>query len=73
MTVSDTLSPIRLIDLDRQIESCLAAVYLPPIGNFELRVDAHPSWTRNGGAVVFNGVENGHRCVYMITFDDKEF
>ena len=59
------LTPIRLINYEQQTEYNLAEVYLPPIRNFEFRVDAHPAWDRTGRYVVFNGVKNGHRCVYM--------
>lgn len=59
------LTPIRLINYEQQTEYNLAEVYLPPIRNFEFRVDAHPAWDRTGRYVVFNGVKDGHRCVYM--------
>lgn len=58
-------SPIRLIDVKQQTETRLAEVYLPPIHNFEFRVDAHPAWDRTGRYVVFNGMKAGHRCVYL--------
>jgi len=41
------------------------------IGNFEFRVDAHPSWDRSGRFVIFNGTENGTRCVYVIDLKNK--
>ena len=59
------LTPIRLINYEQQTEYNLAEVYLPPIRNFEFRVDAHPAWDRTGRYIVFNGVKDGHRCVYM--------
>lgn len=63
------LSPIRLIDIEQQTETNLAEVYLPSIHNFEFRVDAHPAWDRTGKYVVFNGVNAGKRCVYLVEVD----
>lgn len=63
--VGKDLTPIRFINYEEQTESNLAEIYLPPINNFEFRVDAHPAWDRSGRYVVFNGMENGHRCVYI--------
>ena len=62
---SKDMTPIRLINYEQQTEYNLAEVYLPPIRNFEFRVDAHPAWDRTGRYVVFNGMKDGHRCVYM--------
>lgn len=65
VTCGEGMTPIRLINLAEQSEINLAEVYLPPIGDFELRVDAHPVWDRDGRHVVFNGMIDGHRCVYV--------
>ncbi len=66
MVCGEGMTPIRLINVAGQKESNLAEIQLPPIGNFELRVDAHPVWDRDGRRVIFNGVdEDGHRCVFI--------
>lgn len=59
-------SPIRLINIECQKEATVAEVYLPPIRNFEFRVDAHPAWDRTGRYIVYNGVKNATRCVYLL-------
>lgn len=59
-------TPIRFIDVKHQTEKNLAEIDLPPIRNFELRIDAHPVWTKTGSHVVFNGMKDGHRCVYFV-------
>lgn len=65
VTAGKGLTPIRLINYEQQTEYNLAEVYLPPIRDFEFRVDAHPAWDRTGRYVVFNGMKDEHRCVYM--------
>lgn len=65
VTSGKGMTPIRLINYEQQTECNLAEVYLPPIRNFEFRVDAHPAWDRTGRYVVFNGVKDEHRCVYV--------
>jgi hypothetical protein len=61
----DSKTPIRLIIVESQTEQYIAEIILPPIKNFEFRVDAHPAWDRTGRYVVFNGTDNGTRCVYV--------
>lgn len=63
-------TPIRLINLEKQTEYNLAEIYLPPIKNFEFRVDAHPVWNRDGKGVVFNAMVDSTRCVYMAKFNE---
>ena len=63
-------TPIRLIDLGRNKESTVAAVNLPPIRNFELRIDAHPVWDKTGRFVVFNAQQAGKRCVMLLDLGD---
>ena len=66
MPIKSDLSPIRLINQAKQTEIIAAEVYLPAITNFEFRVDAHPAWDRTGKQVVYNGMEDGTRCVYLL-------
>lgn len=65
MTLPNGKTPIRLINVEKQTEQNIAEIVLPKITNFEFRVDPHPAWDRTGRFVVFNGVENGTRCVYI--------
>ncbi|WP_300699732.1 hypothetical protein [Bacteroides sp.] len=65
VTSGKGMTPIRLINYELQTEFNLAEVYLPPIRNFEFRVDAHPAWDRTGRYVVFNAMKDEHRCVYV--------
>ena len=66
MPLKGDQSPIRLIDVEHQTETVAAEVYLPPIRNFEFRVDAHPVWDRTGRYVVYNGVKDDTRGVYLL-------
>ena len=66
MPLEDGKSPLRLINTRTQTELTVARCDLPPIGNFEFRVDAHPVWTRDGKAVVYNATQDGRRCVRMV-------
>lgn len=66
MPIKGDMSPIRLINLKKQTEIIAAEVYLPAITDFEFRVDAHPAWDRTGKYVIYNGVEDNTRCVYML-------
>lgn len=60
-------SPIRLINTAHQTEITAAEVYLPPIRNYsEFRVDAHPVWDRTGKYVVYNGLKDNTRGVYLL-------
>jgi len=65
MTLPNGKTPIRLINVEKQTERNIAEIVLPEITNFEFRVDAHPAWDKTGRYVVFNGVDNGTRCVYI--------
>ena len=66
MPLKNDNSSIRLINIKCQEEVTVAEVYLPPIRNFEFRVDAHPVWDRTGRYIIYNGVNNGTRCVYLL-------
>lgn len=65
MPLPDGKTPIRLINIKNQTEINIAEIVLPEIKNFEFRVDAHPAWDKSGRYVVFNGTDNGTRCVYL--------
>jgi hypothetical protein len=65
MPMTDGKTPIRLINVQKQTELNIAEIVLPPITNYEFRVDAHPAWDKTGRYVVFNGTDNGTRCVYI--------
>jgi Tol biopolymer transport system component len=65
ISLPDGKTPIRLINIATQTEQNIAEIILPEIKNFEFRVDAHPVWDRSGRYVVFNGTDNGTRCVYV--------
>lgn len=65
----DGTAPLRLIDLRSRTEVALAHVNLTrsesPKLTSEFRTDAHPVWDPTGRFVVFNGIENDTRCVYL--------
>lgn len=65
MPTAEGYAPIRLIDLVNQTEKIISGAHLPPIKDFEFRVDAHPAWDRTGRYVVFNGTNNNTRSVYI--------
>jgi len=69
VTRGDGTAPLRLIDLRSRTEVALAQVNLSraetPKLSSEFRIDAHPVWDATGRFVVFNGVENDTRCVYL--------
>lgn len=65
MNLPNGLTPIRLINIKNQTEQNIAEVSLPVITNMEFRVDAHPVWDKSGRYVVFNGTNNGTRCVFL--------
>lgn len=71
MPIENDLSPIRLINIATQNEITAAKVYLPAITNFEFRVDAHPVWDSTGRYIVYNGMKDNTRCVYLL--DLKEY
>lgn len=65
MNLPNGLTPIRLINFSSQKEQNISEIKLPEIKNFEFRVDAHPAWDKSGRYVVFNGTNNGTRCVFL--------
>jgi hypothetical protein len=69
VTRGDGTAPLRLIDLRDRTEIALAQVLLTrsetPRLTSEHRVDAHPVWDRSGRLVVFNGVHEDTRAVYI--------
>lgn len=56
--------PIRLIDTKKGTCQNIVRVYVSSTKG-EFRVDAHPAWDRSGRYVVFNGVADGTRTVYI--------
>lgn len=69
VTRGDGTAPLRLIDLRRKTEVALAQVLLTRSDSAKLtsehRIDAHPVWDRTGRYVVFNGVHNDTRSVFV--------
>lgn len=69
VTRGDGSAPLRLIDLRDRSEIALAQVHLtrktPEKLTSEHRIDAHPVWDRTGRYVVFNGVHDNTRSVYV--------
>ena len=69
VTRGDGTAPLRLIDLRDRTEVALAQVQLTRTESSRLtsehRIDAHPVWDRSGRFVVFNGVHDDSRAVYL--------
>ena len=65
----DGTVPLRLIDLRRKKEVALAHVlarrHESPRLSTEFRIDQHPVWDRSGRYIVFNGVHEDSRAVYI--------
>ena len=70
MPLEDGKSPLRLINVYTGTELTVAECDLPPIQDFEFRVDAHPVWTRDGRSVVYNSTLDGRRCVRIVDLGD---
>lgn len=69
VTRGDGTAPLRLIDLRHRTETALAQVLLTRKETAKLtsehRIDAHPVWDRTGRYVIFNGVQNDTRSVFV--------
>ena len=69
VTRGDGTAPLRLIDLRHRTEVALAQVQLTttdtPKLTSEHRIDAHPVWDATGRFVVFNGVHDNTRAVFI--------
>ena len=65
ITNQDGFVPVRLLNLETNTEQIIAYVYVPNVEESAFRVDPHPAWDRSGRYVVFNGFEDGTRCVYV--------
>lgn len=69
VTRGDGTAPLRLINLETRTQAVVAQVLQSrsetPKLTAEHRIDAHPVWDRTGNFVVFNGVENDTRGVYV--------
>ncbi|TCC88754.1 hypothetical protein EZ428_19170 [Pedobacter frigiditerrae] len=70
MPLKEGTSPIRLINVKKQTEKLVAGAQLPPIKDFEFRVDAHPTWDRTGRYVIYNGTHLGTRSVFIADLKD---
>lgn len=69
VTRGDGTAPLRLIDLRDKSEVALAQVLLTRSDSAQLtsehRIDAHPVWDKSGRFIVFNGVTNDTRSVFI--------
>jgi Tol biopolymer transport system component len=69
VTRGDGTAPLRLIDLRNKTEVALAQVLLTTKDTAKLtsehRIDAHPVWDATGRFIVFNGVHNDTRSVFV--------
>jgi hypothetical protein len=69
VTRGDGTAPLRLIDLRHKTEVALAQVELTTTDTAKLtsehRIDAHPVWDATGRLVVFNGVHDNTRSVFI--------
>ena len=69
VTRGDGTAPLRMIDLRNKAEVALAQVQLTRSDSAELtsehRIDAHPVWDSTGRFIVFNGVHNDTRSVFV--------
>ncbi|TCD28352.1 hypothetical protein EZ456_06625 [Pedobacter psychrodurus] len=70
MPLKEGTSPVRLIDIKNQTEKLVAGAELPPIKDYEFRVDAHPAWDRSGRYVIYNGTHRGTRSVFIADLKD---
>lgn len=74
VTRGDGTAPLRLIDLRTKTEVALAHVLLTRSDTAKLtsehRIDAHPVWDATGRFVVFNGVQDDTRCVFIADLGD---
>jgi hypothetical protein len=74
VTRGDGTAPLRLIDLRDRTEVALAHVLLTRSDSARLtsehRIDAHPVWDKSGRFVVFNGVTNDTRSVFIADVGD---
>lgn len=75
VTRGDGTAPLRLIDLRDRSEVVLAHVLLNPKTpkklSLEFRIDAHPVWDRTGRYVVFNGVHDNTRSVFVADLGER--
>ncbi|NIJ54631.1 GH39 family glycosyl hydrolase [Dyadobacter arcticus] len=71
VTAGDGTVPIRLLNTETGIEEKLAGIFLSKAEG-EFRIDAHPAWDNTGKYVVFNGLSDGTRSVFMASVDGSE-
>lgn len=65
VTSGDGTVPIRLLNTATGVEHRLASIFLSKAEG-EFRIDAHPAWDHAGRNVVFNGLSDGTRSVFMV-------
>lgn len=56
--------PIRLLDMTTQLENKLSRIYTEN-RNGPCRIDPHPVWSRNRNAIIWNGIKDGKRRVFV--------
>ncbi|MBP6105293.1 MAG: hypothetical protein KA506_02215, partial [Steroidobacteraceae bacterium] len=72
LALGDGTAPIRLIDLDRGIETQLLRIGIQPLAGRStgaLRVDPHPAWDRTHTRIAFNDCPDGKRRVFVAGLD----
>ena len=57
--------PIRLLDLNTDVEESICDIYTLGAGLRLLRLDPHPAWSRDYNKVCFNGAPEGKRQVFI--------
>ncbi|MCF0069695.1 hypothetical protein LZD49_04375 [Dyadobacter sp. CY261] len=65
VTAGDGTVPIRLLNTQTGAEQKLASIFLSKAEG-EFRIDAHPAWDYTGKYVVFNGLSDGTRSVFIV-------
>lgn len=65
MALANGEVPLRLIDTQSNTEKTVAAIFALGKGLGVLRLDPHPTWSRDGRHVCFNGSPQGRRQVFV--------
>jgi hypothetical protein len=64
VTTGDGTVPIRLLNTKTGLEQKITSIFLSKTEG-EFRIDAHPAWDPSGRYVVFNGLTDNTRCVFI--------
>jgi hypothetical protein len=56
--------PIRLIDIAEKVETHIARIYTKRLDG-PCRIDPHPVWSHKHDKIIWNGIENGKRRVFI--------